>query len=78
MGISNCFHQRFCLRTPCPLAGDKKVLKAAQDFMIQRLSRLDADTVKSDLPHSSLPDDGPETDSTASPAAEPPIRPRPP
>ena len=30
-----------------PAGGDKKVLKEAQDFMIQRLSHLDADTVKS-------------------------------
>jgi len=29
-----------------PVGGDKKVLKAAQDFMIQRLNRLDAGTVK--------------------------------
>jgi hypothetical protein len=30
-----------------PAGGDKKVLKEAQDFMIQRLQRLDPDTVKS-------------------------------
>jgi hypothetical protein len=30
-----------------PAGGDKRVLKEAQDFMIQRLSRLDAETVKS-------------------------------
>ena len=29
-----------------PVGGDKKVLKAAQDFMIERLNRLDAGTVK--------------------------------
>ena len=47
MGAAECFRECQQCELRATLLGDKQVLKEAQSVMIQRLARLDRDTVKS-------------------------------